>query len=380
MKIREIIIVAAAALLLLIFFYLSGALSKRQDPPKKEIPKAIKPVEIFLAENRSIQTKVPLYGRLIAYEKIELFAEVSGMLVEMGKSFRPGMRFQKGEVLFKIDDKEAKFNLQAQRAALLSSLTQILPDIKIEYPESLTQWEEYRANYSLEQELKPLPTPKSAKEKDYISLKNIYNQYYNIKSLEERLSKYTLYAPFACEITEAMINTGSYIRAGQKLATLMNTAVYEMEASVPLKDLSSVKLGDRVSLKSEDISGTWIGSIARISSSIDNKTQTVKVYIQVSGSNLRENLYLSGEIEANIQAQVIEVSRTLLVENEKIFTVPDSSLQLLPVQVVKIGANTVLLRGVPDGTRLLKENFPGAFEGMPVRILQTEAKVEDQKK
>ena len=177
-----------------------------------------------------------------------------------------------------------------------------------------------------------------------------------------------------------MINTGSYIRAGQKLATLMNTAVYEMEASVPLKDLSSVKLGDRVSLKSEDMSGTWTGSIARISSSIDNKTQTVKVYIQVSGPNLRENLYLSGEIEANIQAQVIEVSRTLLVENEKIFTVPDSSLQLLPVQVVKIGANTVLLRGVPDRTRLLKENFPGAFEGMPVRVLQTEAKVEDQKK
>lgn len=328
----------------------------------------VKLVETFSVVNQSIQTKVPLYGRLISFEKIELFAEVSGMLLPTSPNLRAGTRFNKGDILLKIDDKEPRLSLQAQRSALLTAITQILPDMKIDFPESLEQWEAYRRNYNVESDLAALPTPKSDREKDYIALKNIYNQYYTIKSAEERLTKYTLRAPFAGELTESLINTGSYIRAGQKLATLMNISNYELEASVPLEDLKYIKLGDRVRLTSEDMEGEWSGRVARISNTIDTKTQMVKLYIQVSGNNLRENMFLTGEADATTMASVVEIPRRLLVDGNAVFGVQDSTLVKMPVQVVKLNQETALIRGVNDGTQLLKELFTGAYEGMKVSI------------
>ena len=328
-------------------------------------------MQTLTAANKEIQTRINIYGRLVPYEKTEIFAEVGGMLINSGKAFKEGMRFNKGQLLFKIEDTEHQLNLRAQRAALFTIITQIMPDIKIDFPESLEMWEAYRKAYDVEKTLAEIPTPKSDREKDYITLKNIYNQYYSIKSAEERLTKYHVYAPFSGELTEALINTGSLIRAGQKIGTLMNTGVYELQASIPLQDLKYIKVGDRVSLKSEDIAGSWSGAISRISSTIDTKTQTVKLFIQVSGSGLRENMFLTGEINANTVANVIEVPRKLLVDNDKIYSVVgDTSLALLEAQIVKIGEQTAMLRGIPDGTKILSETFPGAFDGMKVKTIK----------
>lgn len=373
MSVRKIIALGSAVLIILIFIVLSRKVAVREEPQKREVAQTVKRVEVLAVKNEDIQTRIPLYGRLIAFEKTEIFSEVSGMLLGKGKTLRPGMRVVAGEELLRMDSRELELSIKAQRATLLSSITQILPDIKIDFPENLSTWEDYRRNFKLDAELDSLPAAKSARERDFIALKSIYNQYYSIKSAEDKLRKYRIYAPFSGEISESMVNTGTYIRAGQKLATLMNSSSYELEASVPLSDLSYIKIGQQVALSSEDFEDkTWTGRISRISNSIDAQTQTVKVYIQVSGSNLRENMFLSGHIQASTLAKVVEVPRTLLMNGKQVFYVRDSVLDLYEVQPVKIGEQTVLLRGLPDGLALLRVNFPGAFVGMRVDIASSE--------
>lgn len=366
---RQIIVALAALLILLLSVMWAFKIGKPKEMPKK--PEKAAParlVQSSTAQNKTIQTRVAVFGRLVPFEKTELFAEVGGMLKSMGKPFKEGTLFNKGEQLLNIDDAEQQLNLRAQKSALLSSLTQIMPDIKIDFPESLDQWELYRKNFDLEKNLNELPKAKSDRERDYIALKNISNQYYNIKALEERLSKYSIYAPFNGELTEALISTGSLIRAGQKIGTLMNTSMYELQTSIAVSDLKFVKIGDVVSLQSADVEGNWTGRIARISGSIDSKTQTVKVFVQISGPKLRENLFLTGEINANTVASVIEIPRKLLVDDSKIYTiVGDSILSLIDILPVKISEQTALVRGVQEGTELLMENFPGAHEGMKVK-------------
>ena len=366
---RQIIIVIVAVILLSLSFMWAFIIGKPKELPKKSDSKmSARLVLSTIAQNNQIQTKISIYGRLVPFEKTELYAEVGGMLLSMGKTFREGVKFNKDELLIRIEDDELQLNLRAQRSALLTSITQIMPDIKVDFSESLEQWDNYRKNFDVEKQVSELPKTKSSRERDFIALKNISNQYYNIKAQEERLSKYTIYAPFSGELTEANISTGSLIRAGQKIGTLMNTSVYELQTSVALTDLKFIKTGDVVTLKSQDIDGSWSGRISRISGSIDTKTQTVKVFIQVSGSNLRENMFLTGEINANILADVIEVPRKLLVEDDKIFTiVGDTALSLMTVQLSKISEETAMLRGVPNGTVLLQDNFPGAYDGMKVK-------------
>jgi RND family efflux transporter MFP subunit len=347
-------------------------IGKPKELPKKgDMSAPARTVQTIVAENKEIQTKIAVYGRLQSFEKTELFAEVGGMLKTLGKPFKEGTAFAKGDLVIAIDDTELQLSIRAQKAALLSSITQIMPDLKIDFPESVQSWDNYRKNYDLEKSLAELPAAKSDRERDFIALKNISNQFYNIKAQEEKLLKYKIYAPFSGELTEALISTGSVIRAGQKIGTLMNSAQYELQTAVAVSDLKFVKVGDIVTLKSDDVEGSWSGRIARISGTIDTKTQTVKVFVQVSGPNLRENMFMTGEINANIVANVIEVPRKLLVDDSKLYSViGDSILSLIPVQIAKISEQTVMLRGVPESTVLLNENFTTAFEGMKVKTIQ----------
>ena len=366
---RQIIIVAVSISFIVLSVLWAFKIGKPKELPKKNNSMVTaRLVQAIEAKNSRIQTKINIYGRLTPFEKTELYAEVGGMLKTMGKPFKEGVNFSKAEKMIVIDDMEQQLNLKAQKAALLTSLTQIMPDVKVDFPESLEQWENYRKNFDIEKNIIDLPKPKSNRERDFIALKNINNQFYNIKSVEERLTKYTIYAPFNGELTEALISTGSLIRQGQKIGTLMNTSSYELQTSVAIEDLKFVKIGDMVSLNSSDIEGKWTGKISRISGTIDSKTQTVKVFVQVSGPNLRENLFMTGEINANVMADVIEVPRKLLIDDSKLYSiVSDSILSLIPVQIAKISEETVMLRNIPEGTLILKDAFPGAYDGMKVK-------------
>ena len=217
--------------------------------------------------------------------------------------------------------------------------------------------------------IKPLPEPKNDQEKRFIATRNLYTQYYNIKSQGERLNKYTLYAPFSGVLTAASINPGTVIRTGQKLGELMATGNYELIATVPMSDLAYIKVGNAVKLTSEDIAGEWQGTVKRISDQIDPGSQTVQVFIGVNGKELREGMYLRGDVVARSVGEAVRIPRDLLVDQTRVFTVQDSILRLHNVKVIKIEPETVILQGVPNETPLLAKPIPGAFDGMKVEPL-----------
>lgn len=366
--VRKVIVIIVGLLLAALFFYAAGIIGKAPEE-KKEVQKKTpaRTVPILIAKNKAIQTQVPIFGKLQAYRKVELFSEVSGMLDETSKPFKEGVNFAEGSLLLQLDDQEARLNLQAQRAALLTSITQMMPDLKTDYTDNFEAWNNYRKNFDVTEKTPDLPKPKSDREKSLVTMRNIYNQYYTIRSLEERLSKYRIYAPFSGEITMSAIDKGSFVRTGQKIGELMNTANYELAAAVPLKDLDFIKVGDKVKLRSEDISGEWTGTIRRMSNSVESNTQTVKLFVEVRGAQLRENMYLSGYINANTISEVVEIPRKLVERRENgeaVYVLRDSSLQLQAVQTVRRSEKMALVRGIPDGTKLLGEPLTGIFEGM----------------
>ena len=347
--------------------------SLKEEPPKKAPEKRIKSVETRTISNGELATTLDVQGRLEAYNKIELYSEVGGAVRETGRPLKEGTYFGKGSVILRIDDEEARLNLQAQKANLLNSIAQIMPDLKIDYGESFGGWETYLDSFDVDAPIPALPKAVNQQEKLFIAGRNLYSQYYTIKGLEERLSKYVLYAPFSGVLTSVMIDEGAVVRAGQQLGELMATGYYEMVATVPLSDLDYLQTGGKVKLYSEDIGGEWEGEIRRISNQIDAGSQTVEVYIGVRGDKLREGMYLRGEAAARTLENVVEIDRTLLIDEEGVYVVrQDTLLSLQPVQVRKFNQTTVLVSGIPDGAELLTSTVPGAFDGMRVQIQETD--------
>lgn len=369
LTVRRILIMLVGVLILAgVGYYAKQVAAKKPPPKKKENPlPSIREVAVFKAENGKISSEMEVQGSLVAYNKVDIFAEVTGMLENTAKPFKVGSYFKKGEILLDIEDDEARLNILSQKSNLVNAITLLMPDLKIDYPQSFQQWKSYLDKFNVETSVLPLPTPLNDQEKYFIASKNLASQYYAIKSAEKRLGKYTVYAPFSGVIAEAMINPGSLVRAGQKMGSLMGTGDYEMQATVSLEDLKFIKTGTKVQLYSDAAAGNWTGTVRRISDMIDANTQSVLVFIGVRGQGLREGMYLKGKLNTRAVENSVSLPLELLVNQDQVYVVDDNKLRLQKVEIVNTNASTAIVQGLPEGTLLLKNQLVGAFEGMEVK-------------
>ncbi len=361
--------IAGAFVLLLIAYFVGNLLSEmKSPPPRREAYEAVAEVDVIRVSNGTVSTSLNVQGQLVAFDKIDLFAEVSGTLIQSSRPFKVGSYFPKGSLLLRIEDEEARLTILSQKANLLNAITQMMPDFKVDYPESYDHWQRYLDSFDIEGPLHEFPAPADRQERFFIASRDLYSQYYNIKSAEERLSKYQIVAPFSGVITAASIHPGALVRNGQKLGELMSTGTYELEALVPLSDLGFIGRGNHVELHSDDIEGSWTGSVTRINDQVDPGTQTVRVFVQVSGRDLKEGMYLKGEIEAQEIEEAVRLPREALVDQQAVYAVRDSVLELRQIDVLKVDPQYVILRGLKDGETILESPLPSAFDGMRVRI------------
>ena len=126
--------------------------------------------------------------------------------------------------------------------------------------------------------------------------------------------------------------------------------------------------GNSVKVTSRDTEQSWEGKIARVNGRVDQASQTVKAYIQVEGKDLKEGIYLEAELVAKSENDAFEMERKLLVNNESIYVLKDSIIDLVKVNPVFFTDNTVVIKGLEDGTPVLSKSVPGAYPGMKVTV------------
>jgi membrane fusion protein (multidrug efflux system) len=360
----------AVVIIIVISFYLYTSLgdSKKETNRNTELIK--KTVFTTKVKNNVVPIVIQASGNLIAKNKVELFAEVQGVLETYKKEFRTGIQFREGEVIIKINSDEHFATLQAQKSSLQSLITSIMPDIKLDYSDSYNNWNTYLNSFGINSYIDKLPEPKSEKERYFITGRNIYNSYYNVKNLEARLRKYSLVAPFDGILTETQSNRGTLVRSGQKLGEFINVDVFELPLSVNAIYANSLKAGKNVKLYNADNTQNWVGKVLRINGKINQETQTVQVFIEIRGKNLREGLYLQADVETKQEANAIEIDRKLLVNNESVYIVKDTILQLMKVTPIHFNKKTVVIGDIPNGSLLVSKIVSGAYDGMPVTIFK----------
>ena len=212
-----------------------------------------------------------------------------------------------------------------------------------------------------------LPEMTSEKENYFMTGRAVVSSFYNVKNLEQRLSKYNITAPFDGVLTQALVTEGTLIRNGQKLGEFIDPTVYEMEVAISKSYVSLLKVGEKVNLSNLDKTETYVGAVTRVNASIDPTTQTVTAYIEVKDSLLKEGMYLEAQVNVKQEENAIEIDRNLLLENNEIYVVRDSLLDVVPVKPIYFSDTKVVLKDVPDGTIILSRPLQGAFVGLLVK-------------
>lgn len=313
-----------------------------EQAPRQEL--AVVNAQTF--PKKDIQSTIEIDGRLNAYEKIDLAAEVTGRLLPIQKTWREGSYFEKGELLFQINSEDQRFDLYAERSNLMNAITQIMPDLKFDYPASFIKWKEYLDGFDVERITPQLPKVTNEQEKYYVAGKNIYNTYYTIKSLEDRMMDYQVFAPFNGVFLSVNSYPGALVNPGGVLGRVMNTGRYELETPISTEDYSLVKRGQSVKLVAKDIGTTYDGTINRVGNQIDQTTQSIPIYITVRGRGLKDGMYLTGQLNGTVLQEVSTLPVEALVSQNAIYHLQDSIIRTKEVEVILRTEDQVHVRGI----------------------------------
>ncbi|RMB62919.1 HlyD family efflux transporter periplasmic adaptor subunit [Dokdonia sinensis] len=375
---RKIILSLLGVLLIIGAYFASQAIVASNQRTRPKPKKVVKTVFVDTVKNGIVPINISANGNLVSQRRLELFSEVQGVLQKGSKLFKPGQTYSRGETLLSLNSSEYYATVQSQKSALYNQITAIMPDLRLDYPSAFVKWDTYLNNFDVNKTTPELPEITSEKERYFISGRNILTTYYNVKNLEQRLGKFRITAPFSGILTEALVTEGTLVRSGQKLGEFIDTSVYELEVAISKTYADLLKVGNEVQLNTIDGNKQYKGKVTRVNGNIDQASQTINAYIEVSDKELREGVYLEAVLQAKEETNAISIPRGLLQPENQLFAVRDSILDVIKVNPVYFSEKEVVVKGVPEGTAIVSKPVPGAYAGMLVKVYKGKENTQTQ--
>lgn len=365
---RQFVIVGVALAVLIGSILLSVFFSSLKEEPefrKPPVPKKYVKTDPVIYSD--IKTSVIAYGRVQAAQNVDLLSEVSGRMYAGSVSLKQGQSFKKGTLLFYVDDEEASLNLKAQKSNFLRDIAAILPDLKVDFNDNFSAWNNYFNAIDIDKDLPNLPESKSDKEKTFLATRGIYSTFYSIKSAEVRLQKHRYYAPFDGSIIEVNMESGSFINPGTKIGKIMRSDALELKVSVETKDIGWIQEGSPADVNSEETQVSFEGEVVRISDYVNPNTQSVDVYVKLFPGQTK--IYDGQFMEASIPARTIKngmiIPRNVIYNGNEVFVWQDTVLKVKEVDVYRLMEEEAIVGGISEGVDLVVEPLINAHNNMP---------------
>lgn len=367
-----IISVIAIIIFGLIAYFAMGYLASQKEevlPPKTEKP--LPSVKTQKVAYSSAKVDVVETGRLMSTGRVDLITEVNGKMLEGNVPLFTGQSFKKGDVLLRIFNEEAKLTLQASKSRFLSTIANVLPDLKYDYPDNYQNWLTFFNAIKINEPLPQLPDVKSENEKIYLASRNILNDYFSIQSSEITLKKYTIHAPFDGAFASVSLEVGAIASPGSRIAKMIRTDILELQVPLNMTEVPFVKEGNTVQVEFQG--KTVKGKVNRVSNFVDPNSQSILVYINLRNSSdfpLYEGMYMKAKFAETELEDVMEIPRAALFNFDEVYVVEDGKLSKRRVNIAKVDEYTAFINGIKVGSDIVVESLINASDQMPVQIAQ----------
>lgn len=340
--------------------------------PEVEMKRFVKTEEVKYSE---ITSPLSAEGRAVSGSVVTLVSEASGK-IEPGKVvLRKGTSFKKGQLLAEIYKDEVELALKARKSKFLTTMTSLLPDMKVDYPQHLTAYEMFFRAIDLDENLPEMPVVENEKLKIFLASRNVFSEYYGIKQDEKRLKRHSLYAPFNGTFTQVNFEVGGYVNTGGQIAKMIRTDYVEIEVPVPNVDSKWIKINDKVDVVSKDGNSHQVGIVVRKADFIEEHTQARSIFVKVQNS--AKEALLTGEWKKvqfpgqKVEA-AMEIPRGAVFNSSTVYTVVDGRLKKREINVLKMNETTLVFNGLEEGTKLVIEPLINVKENTPVGIFGEE--------
>ena len=370
MKIRKLLIIIVSIIILLMFGLVSyvsydmGISYGEQNAEEIRSSRItdslvheemIKSVSVIKVNNSNLQSEISSSGRVVSLNNINISSEVSGKL-EGNFSIKKGTKFRKGDVLFRVKNTDIKLLADSKKSNFMNLLSSNLADIKLDFPEEYTKWNEFFNSISFNSLIVDFPETSTSKEKNFIISRGIMAEYLSIKSDEEKLKKYIIRATFDGVISKSYTDIGANINMGSPVIDVIKIGNMEVELTVNTSEIDFIKLGSKVTLM--DGSHTFDGSIIRKGNFVNKNTQNISVFVSINDDAdfLYDGMYLDARISSIIINNVCEIPRRSVFSNNKVFIVnADNKLEIINVNIISNQGNNVIVDNIINNTMIVVE-------------------------
>ena len=202
-----------------------------------------------------------------------------------------------------------------------------------------------------------LPEVSSEKEALFMSSKGIYAEYWTIKGMEERISKYIYLAPFNGAVSTVYTEPGAIINPGGRIAKVFNLEKMEVRLPIPIDVIDRFQKKGHVAFY--DANGIEIakGKLIRTSSEINKNTQSIDAYYSIDALNqasLLSGQYVTASIDNLISESVAVVPASAVKENE-VYLLFNNLLKKQSVKIISQKQDSIFVEGLKNTDTLVVE-------------------------
>ena len=327
----------------------------------------VKSVIVTKITNSQIKNEINSSGRVVSLNNITISSEVQGRLIGIN-TFKKGTEIKRGDVVFSVKNTDLKHLIDAKKSRFMSLVSSNLADIKLDYNTEYSKWENFFNAINIENNLPDFPEISSAKEKNYIISRSILAEYLSIKSDEEKLSKYIVYAPFDGIITKSYSDVGGNVNPGTPVIDFIRKGKMEIELTVNTSEINFINIGDKVNFIENG--NTYNGKVIRKGNFVNPSTQNISVFtsINVEKNSLYNGMYVSATIITKGIENVCKLPRRSIFKKNKVFIInKNNELKIKEVNIISYQGDDVIVENLSNNTLVVIEPLVNIKEGTIVK-------------
>ena len=363
--------------------YITRTAPKAQRrPPQKITPR----VEVVRLQPDTHTVSVSAMGSVIAAREITLESQVAGEIVFIHPEFSEGGYLEKGSEVLRIDPQDYQLALTLAQARVKDAESKL----KLMEEEAAAARDEWRTLYQGSDKDNSEPPPLLVKEPQLSAAKAmLIAEKAEVQKARLNLARTRIRTPFNAIVRAKNVDIGSQVSGQDKLAELLGTDEYWIQASIPVDRLSWIKIprtpaetGSKVRIFYRNADDR-AGRVIKLLGTLETEGRMARILVQVkdplglktageSQLPLLIGEYVRIEIEGRQLQNVYRIPRAALRDDANLWIVSDDGkLDIRKVVIIWRDPQTVLLReGLEPGDRLIVSDLAGPIQGMPVQVAE----------
>ena len=340
-------------------------------------------VEVTEARAGTFRPTIFATGTVRAAREVILRPRVAGEVMERAPDFVPGGVVAQGTPVLRLDPADYRNTLEQRQ----SELAQAEAELRLEKGRQDVAVQEFRLT---DQELSGENRALVLREPQLRAARSrVASARAAVKQARLELERTTVRAPFDAHVLSREVNVGSQVAAGDRLAHLVGSDTYWVEATVPMDKLRWLALpeGDgatgspvRVRNRSAWPPGDWrAGHLFRLIGTLEADTRMARVLVAVDDPlaqgeaagkpRLMLGSYVQSRIQGRPLADVVRLDRDYMRQSQTVWVMRQGKLDIREVEVALSDRHYAYIReGLEAGERVVTSDLATIKDGAPLRL------------